>query len=344
MTAGVAPSGPYVIKGVDAARRRAAGRQGHPGVHRRRQRLAGARVPVAGQGPVARADHRRGRLRPATPPRTAPRCTTRTSRSRPSSSACRAGERSSTARAYRMRPAGVEPHGRLPSPRRDGRERVARAGPSAHGRRARTRTGSTCRRRSSSASSSSCRRLLAFFYSLTRWTLFDDRVHRARQLRPVLPRAGADQRPAQHVHLRRRHQRPEGRPRAAAGDAAHLADPARATCSARSIFFPVLVSTVAVGITFAVLMHPSDRPDQHGRSSVVGHRRAAVADRPAASRCSRSRSSTSGRASGIALVIFIAGILSIPEEYFEAVAARRRRPGSSSATSSCRSAGTRRSR
>ena len=33
------------------------------------------------------------------------------------------------------------------------------------------------------------------------------------------------------------------------------------------IFFPVLVSTVAVGITFAVLMQPIDRPDQHGARS-----------------------------------------------------------------------------
>ena len=45
------------------------------------------------QGPEPREDHGRGRLRHHRPPRTAPRSTTRTSRSRPSSSVCRAGER-----------------------------------------------------------------------------------------------------------------------------------------------------------------------------------------------------------------------------------------------------------
>ena len=63
------------------------------------------------------------------------------------------------------------------------------------------RTGFTSRRRSSSASSSSCQRSLSFYFSLTRWTLFDIDVHRARQLRPVHARAVADQRAAQYVRL-----------------------------------------------------------------------------------------------------------------------------------------------
>ena len=61
------------------------------------------------------------------------------------------------------------------------------------------------------------------------------------------------------------------------------------------IFFPVLVSTVAVGITFAVLMHPS-----RGLINIALAPSASTARRGSAtrtSRCCRSRSSTSGRAS-----------------------------------------------
>jgi raffinose/stachyose/melibiose transport system permease protein len=82
------------------------------------------------------------------------------------------------------------------------------------------------------------------------------------------------------------------------------------------IFFPVLVSTVAVGITFAVLMHPStglinrtlevagiDGPQWLSDPSIALFSVAFV---------------DVWKGVGIALVIFIAGILSIPEEYFEA--------------------------
>ena len=81
------------------------------------------------------------------------------------------------------------------------------------------------------------------------------------------------------------------------------------------IFFPVLVSTVAVGITFAVLMHPSDGLINKSLElfGIDGPRGFPTP----ASRSCRSRSSTSGRVSGSRLVIFIAGILSIPEEYFD---------------------------
>ncbi len=83
-----------------------------------------------------------------------------------------------------------------------------------------------------------------------------------------------------------------------------------------AIFFPVLVSTVAVGITFAVLMHPStglinrtlavfgvDGP-QWLTDPTIALLSVAIVD--------------VWKGVGIALVIFIAGILSIPEEYFEA--------------------------
>ncbi len=82
------------------------------------------------------------------------------------------------------------------------------------------------------------------------------------------------------------------------------------------IFFPVLVSTVAVGITFASLMQPSTglinialgflglpQPDWLGNPGLALYSVALV---------------DIWRGIGIALVIFMAGILSIPQDYFEA--------------------------
>jgi raffinose/stachyose/melibiose transport system permease protein len=82
------------------------------------------------------------------------------------------------------------------------------------------------------------------------------------------------------------------------------------------IFFPVLVSTVAVGITFATLMQPSiglintalgtiglPQPDWLGNPGLALYSVALV---------------DVWKGIGIAMVIFIAGILSIPTEYFEA--------------------------
>jgi raffinose/stachyose/melibiose transport system permease protein len=82
------------------------------------------------------------------------------------------------------------------------------------------------------------------------------------------------------------------------------------------IFFPVLVSTVAVGITFGTLMQPSQglinnalgvlglpQPDWLGNPSLALYSVALV---------------DVWKGVGIAMVLFIAGILSIPLEYFEA--------------------------
>jgi raffinose/stachyose/melibiose transport system permease protein len=82
------------------------------------------------------------------------------------------------------------------------------------------------------------------------------------------------------------------------------------------IFFPVLVSTVAVGITFATLMQPSiglintalgffglTGPDWLGNPDLALYSVVLV---------------DVWKGIGIAMVIFIAGILSIPVEYFEA--------------------------
>jgi raffinose/stachyose/melibiose transport system permease protein len=85
----------------------------------------------------------------------------------------------------------------------------------------------------------------------------------------------------------------------------------------RSItFFPVLVSTVAVGITFATLMQPSTglintalgffglpQPDWLGNPSLALYSVVLV---------------DVWKGIGIAMVIFMAGILSIPQDYFEA--------------------------
>ena len=82
------------------------------------------------------------------------------------------------------------------------------------------------------------------------------------------------------------------------------------------IYFPVLVSTVAVGITFSTLMQPStglintalsaiglQGPDWLGNPRLALYSVALV---------------DVWKGIGIAMVLFIAGILSIPEEYFEA--------------------------
>lgn len=82
------------------------------------------------------------------------------------------------------------------------------------------------------------------------------------------------------------------------------------------IFFPVLVSTVAVGITFGALMQPSiglintflgalglGKPDWLGNPSLALYSVALV---------------DVWKGVGIATVLFIAGILSIPTDYFEA--------------------------
>src|SRR6266498_5695626 len=82
------------------------------------------------------------------------------------------------------------------------------------------------------------------------------------------------------------------------------------------IFFPVLVSTVAVGITFSTLMQPSvglintalrffgiSQPDWLGNPHLALYSVVLV---------------DVWKGIGLAMVIFIAGILSIPVEYFEA--------------------------
>ncbi|HET7726230.1 MAG TPA: sugar ABC transporter permease [Candidatus Limnocylindrales bacterium] len=83
------------------------------------------------------------------------------------------------------------------------------------------------------------------------------------------------------------------------------------------VFFPVLVSTVAVGITFAVLLHPSDGLVNLALGAVGIDGPQWLSD-PSIALLSVALVDV-WKGVGIALVIFIAGILSIPEEYNEAV-------------------------
>ena len=82
------------------------------------------------------------------------------------------------------------------------------------------------------------------------------------------------------------------------------------------VFFPVLVSTVAVGITFAVLMHPSNGLINQSLGAIGIDGPEWLTD-PSYALLSVALVDV-WKGVGIALVIFIAGIVSIPEEYFEA--------------------------
>jgi raffinose/stachyose/melibiose transport system permease protein len=83
------------------------------------------------------------------------------------------------------------------------------------------------------------------------------------------------------------------------------------------IFFPVLVSTVAVGITFAVLMHPS-KGLINTTLEVFGIDGPSWLTDPSIALLSVAFVDV-WKGVGIALVIFIAAILSIPEPYLDAV-------------------------
>jgi raffinose/stachyose/melibiose transport system permease protein len=82
------------------------------------------------------------------------------------------------------------------------------------------------------------------------------------------------------------------------------------------LFFPVLVSTVAVGITFASLMQPSTGLINAGLAAIGLPKPNWLGD-PNLALYSVALVDV-WKGVGIAMVIFIAGILAIPAEYFEA--------------------------
>ena len=93
-TKAVTPTGPYAGQGLHAAGRRAAGDQGHAAVLRQAGRRPARRWSSCRRSRARRWSRSPSRSAPASArPRTAPRSTTRTSRSRPSSSGWRAGRR-----------------------------------------------------------------------------------------------------------------------------------------------------------------------------------------------------------------------------------------------------------
>jgi raffinose/stachyose/melibiose transport system permease protein len=83
------------------------------------------------------------------------------------------------------------------------------------------------------------------------------------------------------------------------------------------IFFPVLVSTVAVGITFAVLLHPS-KGLMNIALDAIGIDGPSWLTDPTFALLSVAVVDV-WKGVGIAMVIFIAGILSIPEEFMDAI-------------------------
>jgi raffinose/stachyose/melibiose transport system permease protein len=87
------------------------------------------------------------------------------------------------------------------------------------------------------------------------------------------------------------------------------------------IFFPVVVSTVAVGITFKVMMHPTDGL-LNKTIDVVGFAGPHWLTDPQIALLSVALVDV-WKGVGLAMVIYIAGILSIPQELHEAVAVDR---------------------
>jgi raffinose/stachyose/melibiose transport system permease protein len=83
------------------------------------------------------------------------------------------------------------------------------------------------------------------------------------------------------------------------------------------IFFPVLVSTVAVGLTFSVLMHPSTGLINR-TLSVIGIHGPRWLTNPQLALLSVALVDV-WKGIGLATLIYIAGIASIPPDYYEAV-------------------------
>jgi raffinose/stachyose/melibiose transport system permease protein len=84
------------------------------------------------------------------------------------------------------------------------------------------------------------------------------------------------------------------------------------------VFFPVLVSTIGVGITFTVLMHPTQGVINQALATIGVQGPGWLTD-PRYALLSVALVDV-WKGVGLATVIYIAGIVSIPQEYFEAAA------------------------
>ena len=83
-----------------------------------------------------------------------------------------------------------------------------------------------------------------------------------------------------------------------------------------AVFFPVLVSTIGVGLTFTILMHPDDGLINDSLA-VLGIQGPAWLTDPSYALLSVALVDV-WKGVGLATVIYIAGVVSIPREYFEA--------------------------
>lgn len=157
---------------------------------------------------------------------------------------------------------------------------------------------------------------LAFFFSLTRWTLFDWEYIGLDNFRqffnsPALTRSMTNT--IVYAVVTSGLKVIIGLPLAVL-----LTSRLRLKSMFRSmVFFPVLVSTVAVGITFRVLLHPSNGL-VNKTIELLGVNGPGWLTDPSIALLSVALVDV-WKGVGIAMVIFIAGILSIPEEYREAV-------------------------
>jgi raffinose/stachyose/melibiose transport system permease protein len=84
------------------------------------------------------------------------------------------------------------------------------------------------------------------------------------------------------------------------------------------VFFPVLVSTIGVGITFTVLMHPTQGVINQALAAIGVQGPGWLTD-PRYALLSVALVDV-WKGVGLATIIYIAGIASIPQEYFEAAA------------------------
>ena len=121
--------------------------------------------------------------------------------------------------------------------------------------------------------------LVSLYFSFTRWDLFTSTWIGLDNYVPVLQRTGADHRAAQHVDLCHHDVWAQG-----CSLAWLLALLLTSKIIARGylrsvIFFPVLVSTVGVGLTFGVLMNPTNGPHQQRAGNRWGNG-AGLADQP----------------------------------------------------------------
>ena len=108
------------------------------------------------------------------------------------------------------------------------------------------------------------------------------------------------------------------------------------------VFFPVLVSTIGVGITFTVLMEP-DVGVINQALRLVGIEGPRWLVDPKYALLSVALVDV-WKGVGLATVIYIAGIVSVPREFYDAAASTAPPHWASSVTSRCRSPGRRRSR